>query len=201
VILYSPQAQALSGILHQPGSISSIIEAWQTLNFDMITNQVALVTHCPQDTLSIFLDHFEEVLQYTEEDLATSPSNASGLSRFIVFVDQSLCRFAEASTPSSAASARLQCDRYRAGSAGLGQKAKIAKFDERPLLLKWSYLSGQILRDLTIASSPAFGAYQILSLFLEYVFPFIQRQAKGLTCGTTTQRIPRFRHTEEHDPK
>jgi len=37
----------------------------------------------------------------------------------------------------------------------------------RSVLIRWGYVTSQIMRDLTIRSDPAFGAFQILKLFLD----------------------------------
>lgn len=37
----------------------------------------------------------------------------------------------------------------------------------RSILIRWGYVTSQVMRDLTIRSDPAFGAFQILKLFLD----------------------------------
>jgi regulatory factor X len=37
----------------------------------------------------------------------------------------------------------------------------------RSVLIRWGYVTSQVMRDLTIRSDPAFGAFQILKLFLD----------------------------------
>jgi len=37
----------------------------------------------------------------------------------------------------------------------------------RSVLIRWGYVTSQIMRDLTIRSDPAFGAFQIMKLFLD----------------------------------
>ena len=42
--------------------------------------------------------------------------------------------------------------------------------------MKWSFVAGQVLRDLTISSNPAFGSFQVISLFIQYVLPIYGMQ-------------------------
>jgi len=37
----------------------------------------------------------------------------------------------------------------------------------RSVLIRWGYVTSQVMRDLTIRSDPAFGAFQIMKLFLD----------------------------------
>lgn len=49
----------------------------------------------------------------------------------------------------------------------LAQSQGSRQISPRSLLLRWSFVASQIMRDLTLRSAPAFGSYQIFGLFFE----------------------------------
>jgi len=59
------------------------------------------------------------------------------------------------------------CERLMGSSrAGHGGEER-STMSSRSVLIRWGYVTSQVMRDLTIRSDPAFGAFQILKLFLD----------------------------------
>jgi len=56
------------------------------------------------------------------------------------------------------------CERLM--SAGSGPEDR-GTMSSRSVLIRWGYVTSQVMRELTIRSDPTFGAYQILKLFLD----------------------------------
>lgn len=129
----------------------------------MIFNQTALVTGCSQEAIQAYFDAFATVLKtVSTASQAASLNHSETLMQLTQFADEALQRYLTQIVDLNAQLLGVQeQEKNRPPSAFA------VKLEERPFLLKWSYLTGQILRDLTISSSPAFGSYQILSLFLE----------------------------------
>lgn len=168
------QAQALGGILQEPESVDTLIKAWESLDFDAILNQSALVTGCLQDTIQSYFDTFYAVLKEakigTDGSIDQQEQQSSGsIHRFLLFADDILERYvsdsAELSTRLNGSGSSISESKYQQADESFLQST--LKVDERAFLMKWSYLTGQILRELTITSSPAFGTFQIMCLFLE----------------------------------
>jgi len=60
------------------------------------------------------------------------------------------------------------CERLMGSSrANHGGQEERGTMSSRSVLIRWSYVTSQVMRDLTIRSDPAFGAFQILKLFLD----------------------------------
>lgn len=135
----------------------------------MITNQCALVTGCSQEVIQSYFDQFQDVLKNVRDNLlssTTSTGNSDTIATLLQHGDMTLERYV---TTLAEASARLSgvIEDKNGTKAGDAFAASALKMDERPFLIKWSYISSQILRELIISSSPAFGSYQIMSLFIE----------------------------------
>lgn len=58
------------------------------------------------------------------------------------------------------------CERLMGGNRG-GHGEERSTMSSRSVLIRWGYVTSQVMRDLTIRSDPAFGAFQILKLFLD----------------------------------
>lgn len=148
-----------------------MLAAWIQLDFETITNQCALVTGCPQDSIQFYLDAFHNLLQGAKERFLTRAS--AGLAGYnpcigalLGYLDAALENYITSLAESSARLSGYKEDK-RGAKAGDAFAAASLKMDERPFLIKWSYVSGQVLRDLIISSSTAFGSFQILALFAE----------------------------------
>ena len=136
--------QALSSVmsLSNPRQLLDMSRAWREIDFESIRNQAALVCNCRHEDLQQLLEvDFVQVL----DGLQTSMDPVKDI---MTWADS--C-----------------CERLLNGSGGmLGEER--ATMSSRSLLIRWGYVTSQIMRDLTIRSDPAFGAFQILKLFMEY---------------------------------
>lgn len=135
----------------------------------MITNQCALVTGCPQDNIQSYLDAFYTVLSGVKDhslSAATSSEQNTSITSLIQYANVALEEYISTLGEGSGRLSGYRED-IKGAKAGDAFAAANLKLDERPLLIKWSYVSGQIMRDLIISSSPAFGSFQILALFIE----------------------------------
>jgi len=60
------------------------------------------------------------------------------------------------------------CERLMGNRGSIsGNPEERSTMSSRSVLIRWGYVTSQIMRDLTIRSDPAFGAFQILKLFLD----------------------------------
>jgi len=60
------------------------------------------------------------------------------------------------------------CERLMGSSrANHGGQEERSTMSSRSVLIRWGYVTSQVMRDLTIRSDPAFGAFQIMKLFLD----------------------------------
>jgi regulatory factor X len=60
------------------------------------------------------------------------------------------------------------CERLMGSSrASHGGTEERSTMSSRSVLIRWGYVTSQVMRDLTIRSDPAFGAFQIMKLFLD----------------------------------
>lgn len=134
------QAQAVSGVLSQPENAAQLLAGWDSIDFDTIFNQAALVTNCAQDLASHFCVEFRKTL-------ALLGKGGEPLRILVAFADAAMSH----------------------GLAELAQSRRSVskETNARTFLLKWSFVSSQITRDLTIKSNPTFGAFQLVSLFIE----------------------------------
>lgn len=163
------QAQALAGVLHQDHTPQDVVHTWEGLDFEMIIDQCALVTSCSQDSLQAYLDNFHRTLQNAQAELESAPEKTSGIREFVHFAEASLKRYvlSKASGDTSTERQSQSTGTVLQLHSSTQSDTYSPRVDERSFLLKWSYLSGQVLRELTIKSSPSFGSYQIMSLFIE----------------------------------
>lgn len=170
--LLRQQAQALSRTLAAPTTIDTMLTAWYKLDFETITNQCALVTGCAQDSIQSYFDAFKELLQGVRQHSAARASSGLSLEQnhcittLLEYSNTALERYINTLAEHSARLSGYREDK-KGSNAGDVFAAAEMKMDERPFLIKWSYVSGQILRDLIISSSAAFGPFQILALFVE----------------------------------
>lgn len=159
----------MAGVLHQDHTPQDVLHTWEGLDYEMIIDQCALVTSCNQESLQAYLDHFHKTLQNAKAEIESAPEKTSGIREFVHFADASLKRYvlskARGDTPTERNSQPIGTVLHL--HASTQSDIHTSTVDERSYLLKWSYLSGQVLRELTIKSSPSFGSYQIMSLFIE----------------------------------
>ncbi|KAI0081808.1 hypothetical protein K474DRAFT_1587261 [Panus rudis PR-1116 ss-1] len=131
--------QALSAVLTNQKQVHEMRRSWQKVDFESVRNQSALVCNCRHEDLVQLLEvEFVAVL----ENLLKS---ADPVRDVMAWADK--C-----------------CERLMGGRAGSEDRATMSS---RSVLIRWGYVTSQVMRDLTIRSDPAFGAFQILKLFLD----------------------------------
>ena len=147
--------QALSTVLTNPKQLVEMKKSWQKIDFDSVRNQSALVCNCRHEELSHLLEiEFVGLLDGMSK-------SADPVRDVMAWADK--C-----------------CDKLMGGR---GEER--ATMSSRSVLIRWGYVTSQVMRDLvslsrflplpscltpppqTIRSDPAFGAFQILKLFLE----------------------------------
>ncbi|KAF9510815.1 hypothetical protein BS47DRAFT_1373229 [Hydnum rufescens UP504] len=172
--------QALTSVMSNPKQLIDMSRSWREVDFESVRNQAALVCNCRHEDLHQLLEvDFVNVLDGLQASLEP-------VRDIMVWADT--C-----------------CERLMGTQGGaLGQEER-ATMSSRSLLIRWGYVTSQIMRDLTIRSDPAFGAFQILKLFIDdwialnvlrsvalstnsvaaSVEPVIQQQFLALSPGTS----------------
>ncbi|KIY71420.1 hypothetical protein CYLTODRAFT_450762 [Cylindrobasidium torrendii FP15055 ss-10] len=132
--------QALNTVLTNPKQLQEMRRSWTKVDFESVRNQSALVCNCRHEDLVQLL----EVEFVTLMD-ALSKSNEP-VREVMSWADK--C-----------------CDRLMGRTMANGEDR--GTMSSRSVLIRWGYVTSQVMRDLTIRSDPAFGAFQILKLFLD----------------------------------
>lgn len=130
--------QALATVLQNPKQLADMRRAWSEIDFESVRNQSALVCNC----------RHEDLIQLLEVD-------------FVALID-GLQRSAE-----PVRDVMLWADDCCERLMGSSRAEDRSTLSSRSVLIRWGYVTSQIMRDLTIRSDPAFGAFQILKLFLD----------------------------------
>ena len=154
--------QALNTVLTNQKQLVEMRKSWQKVDFESVRNQSALVCNCRHEDLVQLLEvEFVAVL-----DALTKSSEP--VREVMSWADK--C-----------------CERLM-GNNRSSQEER-GTMSSRSVLIRWGYVTSQVMRDLvsrhnhipgytvpmvsvppqTIRSDPAFGAFQILKLFLECV--------------------------------
>ncbi|QRW16033.1 RFX-like transcription factor daf-19 [Rhizoctonia solani] len=131
--------QALSSVLTNPKQLSDMRRSWRDIDFESVRNQSALVCNC----------RHEDLVQLLEVDFTTLLDSLAASSEPV----RDVMAWADGC-----------CERLM-GARTNGQER--ATMSSRSVLIRWQYVTSQIMRDLTIRSDPAFGAFQILKLFMD----------------------------------
>ncbi|EJF61258.1 hypothetical protein DICSQDRAFT_106385 [Dichomitus squalens LYAD-421 SS1] len=132
--------QALNTVLTNQKQLLEMRRSWQKIDFESVRNQSALVCNCRHEDLVQLLEgEFVQVL----EGLSKSQDPVRDV---MAWADK--C-----------------CERLMGGRGG-GVEERTT-MSSRSVLIRWGYVTSQVMRDLTIRSDPAFGAFQILKLFLD----------------------------------
>jgi regulatory factor X, other len=149
--------QALNTVLTSQKQLAEMRRSWSKVDFESVRNQSALVCNCRHEDLVHLLENeFVHLL----EGLQKSPEPVRDV---MTWADK--C-----------------CERLMGGGRG----EERSTMSSRSVLIRWGYVTSQVMRDLvsvnyllprcleliealeqTIRSDPAFGAFQILKLFLE----------------------------------
>ncbi|KAH9936953.1 hypothetical protein B0H21DRAFT_758272 [Amylocystis lapponica] len=131
--------QALSTVLTNPKQLTDMRRSWQKVDFESVRNQSALVCNCRHEDLVQLLEiEFVNLL----DGLGKSTDPVRDV---MTWADK--C-----------------CERLMGGR---GNSEERSTMSSRSILIRWGYVTSQVMRDLTIRSDPAFGAFQILKLFLD----------------------------------
>lgn len=111
----------------------------------MIKNQAALVTNCQHAAISAYLDEFLKAL--------TMPPSSEPLRPFVQFAQAAL-RHHKSLSPS-------------VPTMPYDPREDAREVQSRWFVLKWSYISHQIVRHFVLNGSPALQTFQSLGLFIE----------------------------------
>ncbi|TFY66941.1 hypothetical protein EVG20_g4143 [Dentipellis fragilis] len=133
--------QALNTVLTNQKQLSEMRRSWEKIDFESVRNQSALVCNCRHEDLMQLLEvDFRSLL----DSLAKS---AEPVRDVMTWADK--C-----------------CERLMGGQGPNGSEDR-STLSSRSVLIRWGYVTNQVMRDLTIRSDPTFGAFQILKLFLD----------------------------------
>ncbi|KIJ56668.1 hypothetical protein M422DRAFT_149249 [Sphaerobolus stellatus SS14] len=135
--------QALTTVLSNPKQLSDMQRSWGSVDFESVRNQAALVCNCRHEDLSQLLEvDFPKMME-------ALPTTNEPVRIVMQWADE-------------------VCERLMGPRAGAGaSEDRGGSMSSRSILIRWGYVTSQIMRDLTIRSDPAFGAFQILKLFLD----------------------------------
>ncbi|EIW61931.1 uncharacterized protein TRAVEDRAFT_70167 [Trametes versicolor FP-101664 SS1] len=132
--------QALNTVLTNQKQLLEMRRSWAKIDFESVRNQSALVCNCRHEDLVQLLEgEFVQVL----DGLSKSQDPVRDV---MAWADK--C-----------------CERLMGGRGGGAEER--TTMSSRSVLIRWGYVTSQVMRDLTIRSDPAFGAFQILKLFLD----------------------------------
>ncbi|KAJ6485028.1 hypothetical protein C8R47DRAFT_1130566 [Mycena vitilis] len=135
--------QALNTVLTNQKQLAEMRRSWQKVDFESVRNQSALVCNCRHEDLVQLLEvEFVGMLESLTK--STEP-----VREVMTWADK--C-----------------CERLMGSSrASHGGTEERSTMSSRSVLIRWGYVTSQVMRDLTIRSDPAFGAFQIMKLFLD----------------------------------
>lgn len=137
--------QALNTVLTNPKQLIEMRRSWAKIDFESVRNQSALVCNCRHEDLVQLLEvEFLAILE--------------GLGKSVEPVRDVM------SWADKCCERLMRVRRNQNGGMYYGEERGMSS---RNVLIRWGYVTSQIMRDLTIRSDPAFGAFQILKLFLE----------------------------------
>lgn len=135
--------QALNTVLTNQKQLAEMRRSWQKVDFESVRNQSALVCNC----------RHEDLVQLLEVEFV---GMLDGLSKSTEPVREVMTW------------ADKCCERLMGSSrASHGGPEERSTMSSRSVLIRWGYVTSQVMRDLTIRSDPAFGAFQIMKLFLD----------------------------------
>jgi regulatory factor X len=151
--------QALNTVLTNQKQLAEMRRSWEKIDFESVRNQSALVCNCRHEDLI-------QLLEVEFRGLMDSLAKSTEPVRDVM------------------AWADKCCERLMGPSTSADERGTMSS---RSVLIRWGYVTSQVMRDLvrcfwvhryflpdkilqTIRSDPTFGPYQILKLFLEYVF-------------------------------
>lgn len=135
--------QALNTVLTNQKQLAEMRRSWHKVDFESVRNQSALVCNCRHEDLVQLLE--VEFVQMLDSLTKTNEP----VREVMAWADK--C-----------------CERLMGGSrANHNGQEERSTMSSRSVLIRWGYVTSQVMRDLTIRSDPAFGAFQIMKLFLD----------------------------------
>ncbi|KAF8914620.1 hypothetical protein CPB85DRAFT_1375413 [Mucidula mucida] len=134
--------QALNTVLTNQKQLAEMRRSWQKVDFESVRNQSALVCNC----------RHEDLVQLLEVEFVSMMDSLSKTTEPV----REVMSWADKC-----------CDRLMGGSRAMHGGEDRGTMSSRSVLIRWGYVTSQVMRDLTIRSDPAFGAFQILKLFLD----------------------------------
>jgi regulatory factor X len=135
--------QALNTVLTNQKQLAEMRRSWHKVDFESVRNQSALVCNCRHEDLVQLLE--VEFVQMLDSLTKTNEP----VREVMAWADK--C-----------------CDRLMGSSrANHNGSEERSTMSSRSVLIRWGYVTSQVMRDLTIRSDPAFGAFQIMKLFLD----------------------------------
>ncbi|KAJ3539777.1 hypothetical protein NMY22_g4582 [Coprinellus aureogranulatus] len=135
--------QALNTVVTNPKQMAEMRRSWSKVDFESVRNQSALVCNCRHEDLVQLLE-----VEFTAL-LETLQKSQEPVHEVMAWADK--C-----------------CDTFMAsGRTSQSAPEETRTMNSRSVLIRWGYVTSQVMRDLTIRSDPAFGAFQILKLFLD----------------------------------
>lgn len=135
--------QALNTVLTTQKQLQEMLRSWKKVDFESVRNQSALVCNCRHEDLV-------QLLEVEFPEMMDSLTRSSEPVREVMSWADKCCERLMGSS--------------RAGHSGTEERSTMSS---RSVLIRWGYVTSQVMRDLTIRSDPAFGAFQILKLFLD----------------------------------
>ncbi|THH14676.1 hypothetical protein EW146_g5682 [Bondarzewia mesenterica] len=133
--------QALNTVLTNQKQLAEMRRSWEKIDFESVRNQSALVCNCRHEDLVQLLEvEFRSLME-------TLSKSAEPVRDIMAWADK--C-----------------CERLMGGPGPAGAEDR-STMSSRSVLIRWGYVTSQVMRDLTIRSDPTFGAFQILKLFLD----------------------------------
>lgn len=132
--------QALNTVLTNQKQLAEMRRSWQKVDFESVRNQSALVCNC----------RHEDLVQLLEVE-------------FVAMMDG----LAKSNEPVRDVMAWADKCTERLMEQRIGTSDDRGAMSPRSVLIRWGYVTSQVMRDLTIRSDPAFGAFQIMKLFLD----------------------------------
>jgi regulatory factor X, other len=135
--------QALNTVLTTQKQLTEMQRSWKKVDFESVRNQSALVCNCRHEDLV-------QLLEVEFPEMMDSLTRSNEPVREVMSWADKCCERLMGSS--------------RAGHSGTEERSTMSS---RSVLIRWGYVTSQVMRDLTIRSDPAFGAFQILKLFLD----------------------------------
>ncbi|RKP19737.1 hypothetical protein ROZALSC1DRAFT_28694 [Rozella allomycis CSF55] len=144
-------AQAARTVLQNSEQVSQMLNDWNHIDFESIKEQASWVVICR-----------ENIFESVEESFRTYLRQGVSLEFWCEWLEGIVeqCLAPETHEP---------------------EHPSIVENNSRQFLMKWSFMSTLIMRDLTLRSASSFGSYHLMRLlFDEYIFYIVERKLEDL---------------------